>query len=161
MPYLRSMNEIRMANKSWEGECDECETQMEANDKIIKMIRAHADCIVPTDALCLPFSKITSCSLHFHGWIKTRVQPLVKNMYGFIKCGKQRGIDHNVRLAHELKHKSAFVYAVCFCLIFHINTCSQGSARNIWKMVTEASTNTRSFRKQSTTYSSKTRRTMV
>lgn len=74
MLYPGSMDEIRWANKSWKGGCDKCETEMKANDKITRMIHAHANCMcLPTDALCAPFLKITSCGSNFRGQIKTKV----------------------------------------------------------------------------------------
>ena len=81
-------------------------------------------------------------------------------MYRFTALGKPRAIDHNIKLAHELKDKFGFVYAVCFSSSF-IYICSQGNARDVRKMAIEASTDTQSSRNPSTTYGSRIEGTMV
>jgi hypothetical protein len=111
-PYPGPMEEMRWAKRSWKDGCEECETRMAPNDEIIKLVKCS--CQLPNNMMCSPSPKITSRSSHFRGRIKTKVQPLVKSMYGFSTFGKPRSIDHNIRLAWELKDKFSFVYAVCF-----------------------------------------------
>jgi hypothetical protein len=111
-PYPGPMEEMRWAKRSWKDGCEECETRMAPNDKIIKLVKCL--CQLPNNMMCSPSPKITSRSSHFRGRIKTKVQPLVKSMYGFSAFDKPRSIDHNIRLARELKDKFSFVYAVCF-----------------------------------------------
>jgi hypothetical protein len=43
-PYPGPMEELRWAKRSWKDGCEECETQIAPNDKIIKLVSAHANC---------------------------------------------------------------------------------------------------------------------
>jgi len=109
-PFPGAMVEMRWANKSWKGGCEECGTRTAPNDEIIKLVSAHAACHVSRS----PFLKITSHGSHFRGYIKTKVQLLVRSMYGFSSYTKPKGVSHNIKLACELKKKFGFLYAVCF-----------------------------------------------
>jgi len=117
-PYPGSMDEIRWAKKSWKDGCDECETWMESNNEIIRLVSAR----LLTISLRSPLPKITNRGSHFRGRIKTKVQPLVKSMYGFAAVSKPKAVDHNVKLARALKDKFGFIYAVRVSLLFVLFT---------------------------------------
>jgi hypothetical protein len=106
--------------------------------------------------------KITDRGSHFRGQMKSKVQPLVKSLYGFTALGtKPKSINNNIRLARELKDKFSFVYAVSFSLLF-VYIYSQNNARNVRQMATvptEAFTDTQSSRNPSTMRGSKIKRT--
>ena len=113
-PFPGPMDEIRWAKKSWSNGCEECDILMASNDEIIKLVRVSWTQL-PTNAPHSPFLKITARSSHFRGRIKTKVQPLVKAMYGFIANSKEK--EYNKALAGELKDGYNFIYAVG-CLSF-------------------------------------------
>ena len=43
-PYPGLMEEMRWAKRSWKDGCEECETRMQPNDEIIKLVSARANC---------------------------------------------------------------------------------------------------------------------
>jgi hypothetical protein len=51
---------------------------------------------------------------HFRGRLKSKVQPHVKNMYGFVGTDKPKDIQSNINLVNELKYEFNFIYKVCF-----------------------------------------------
>jgi hypothetical protein len=157
-PYPSTMEEIRWAKKSWNDACEDCEVQVAPNNEIIKLV-SDSDLVYVT--LCTHLSQITSCSSHLRGRVKSKIQPHIKNLYGFYPVSRPRAVEHNVRLARKLKAKFAFVYAVCFFIFAYIFTKRIRVARNVEKTATKAFTGTRSFSKQSTPYGSTIRRTMA
>jgi hypothetical protein len=108
-PYPSMMDEIRWAKKSWKDACEDCETRLGSNTEIIKLV-----CDLAWITLCTYLSQITSRSSHFRGRVKSKVQPHIKNMYGFCSVSKPRAVENNVRLVRKLKEKFTFVYAVRF-----------------------------------------------
>jgi len=44
-PYPGPMEEIRWAKKSWRDACEECETWMASNDKIVKLVGVRSYCL--------------------------------------------------------------------------------------------------------------------
>ena len=104
--------------------------------------------------------KITSRSSHFRGRVKTKVQPLVKTMYGFAGNSKSTSIDYNIKLARELKNAFGFVYAVRLSSLFTY-IYLQVDARNVGRMETEASINTQLSSNLSTPYGLTIRRRTV
>jgi hypothetical protein len=77
--------------------------RMALNDKIIKLVDAHA-------YICQPMHH--AYIFQFCGQIKTKVQPLIKSMYRFAKNSKPRDIDNNIRLAFNLKDRFDFIYDI-------------------------------------------------
>ncbi|KAH9972696.1 hypothetical protein BJV77DRAFT_1131087 [Russula vinacea] len=52
-----------------------------------------------------------SRSSHLRGRVKSKIQPHIKNLYGFHPVSRPRAVEHNIRLARKLKEKFTFLYA--------------------------------------------------
>lgn len=120
-PYPSAMEEIRWAKKSWKDGCEDCDVQVAPNSEIIKLV-SDSDLVYVTR--CTYLSQITSRSSHLRGRVKSKIQPHIKNLYGFHPVSRPRAVEHNIRLARKLKEKFTFLYAVrsLFLLIYLLNT---------------------------------------
>lgn len=94
------------------GAYEMCDTWIEFNSELIKLV-----------CVCTLFHfnfQITDCASHFRGEVKMRVFHLVAPMYSIKGGNDNKVIVHNVRLAHELKANSLFVY-LCV-VIYYLRT---------------------------------------
>ncbi|KAG1730813.1 uncharacterized protein EDB91DRAFT_1085285 [Suillus paluster] len=87
------MQEVTWVKLAWNEACKRLQTCVAYDAEIIKMI--------------------TSQGSHFHGEVKSKVQPYIADEYGFETSTKQFVIDRSIMLTRELKKNFAFVYKTC------------------------------------------------